>query len=178
MKHKHSPNFHTNLEEADNAKNNRAATFFWTVVLITTLMLGFSVTKTKAQSDTLRPDKALSIFRDTSRVKGASRYLFGTVTDDGLNVQIRTDTIPVIMMVSDTTIERNNGLKDLGAFVFSLKECHSYTIYGYEVTSKIVSGDAVNTLRFQYYKTTYLNHKKEPLPDRLIVWMAIRRKEK
>lgn len=178
MKHKHSPNFHTNLEEADKAKNSPVSAFFWTVVLITTLMLGFSVTKTKAQSDTLRPDKALSIFRDTSKVKGASRYLFGTVTDDGLNVQIRTDTIPVIMLVSDTTIERNNGLKDLGAFVFSLKECPSYTIYGYEVKEKVLSGDAVNTLRFQYYKTTYLNHLKQPLPDRIIVWMTIRRNDK
>jgi hypothetical protein len=41
---KHSPNFHTNLEEADNAKNNRAATFFWTVVTISLFLLGFSLT--------------------------------------------------------------------------------------------------------------------------------------
>ena len=41
---KHSPNFHTNLEEADNAKNNPVSTFFWTVVLVATLMLGFSLT--------------------------------------------------------------------------------------------------------------------------------------
>lgn len=41
---KHSPNFFENLQEADTAKNNRATTFFWTVVLIATLMLGFSLT--------------------------------------------------------------------------------------------------------------------------------------
>lgn len=48
---KHSPNFHTNLEEADKAKNNRASTFFWTVVLITTLMLGFSLTSCTKQAE-------------------------------------------------------------------------------------------------------------------------------
>lgn len=41
---KHSPNFIENEREAFEAKNNRAATFFWTVVLITTLMLWFSLT--------------------------------------------------------------------------------------------------------------------------------------
>lgn len=167
---KHSPNFFENLQEADNAKNNRATTFFWTVVLITILMLGLSVTKTKAQ--------------DSIKIKGSERILFGTVIDYGEALQIRTaDTIPVVMMVSDTTIERNSGLKDSGVFVFSLKECPFYTIYGYEVTT-IVPILFESGQRFYpgmpttEKKTIYLNHKKQPLPDRIIVWMAIRRNEK
>lgn len=186
---KHSPNFFENLQEADNAKNNRATTFFWTVVLITILMLGLSVTKTKAQ--------------DSIKIKGSERILFGTVIDDGSPIQIRTsDTIPVVMMVSDTTASGTQRqvfqLNDVdtseqlsgGYFTFpKFKNVYTfeistpmhyqpYIIYGYEVPSKIMSGDAVNTLRFQSYKTTYLNHKKQPLPDRIIVWMAIRRNEK
>jgi hypothetical protein len=46
---KHSPNFFENLQEADTANNNRATTFFWTVVFITTLMLGFSLTSCNEQ---------------------------------------------------------------------------------------------------------------------------------
>lgn len=46
---KHSPNFFENLKEADTAKNNRAATFFWTVVTVALFLFGLSVTKTKAQ---------------------------------------------------------------------------------------------------------------------------------
>lgn len=55
MKHKHSPNFHTNLEEADKAKNNRAATFFWTVVTVTLFMLGFSLTSCNQRGEIKQP---------------------------------------------------------------------------------------------------------------------------
>lgn len=187
---KHSPNFIENEREAFEAKNNRAATFFWTVVLITTLMLGLSVTKTKAQDSSVLKR---FIYSDTSR------YLIGTLMDHGVNIQIRTaDTIPVVMMVSDTTHSGQQrqmfSLNDIdtvkisggyfafpqfkNAYIFEIStpmHYQPYIIYGYGVTEKVMSGDAVNTLRFQYYKTTYLNHKKQPLPDRIIVWMAIRR---
>lgn len=52
---KHSPNFFENLQEADTAKNNRAVTFFWTVVLITTLMLGFSLTSCNERGKITQP---------------------------------------------------------------------------------------------------------------------------
>lgn len=194
MKYKHSPNFHTNLEEADNANNNRAATFFWTVVFITTLMLLFSITKTKAQSseDTLVINPYYRVMtqpNDSSKLRkfiysDTSRYFIGTVTDDGSPVKIRTaDTIPVVMMVSDTTIERNDGLKENGEFYFSLKIAPTYTIYGYKVTTiapiLFESGQRFYPgMPTTENKTIYLNHLKQPLQDRIIVWMTIRRNDK
>lgn len=44
MKHKHSPHFFENLDEADTATNNRFSTFVWTVVFIGMLLFGFSIT--------------------------------------------------------------------------------------------------------------------------------------
>lgn len=44
MKHKHSPNFFENEYEARTATNNRASTFFWTVVTVALFLLGFLLT--------------------------------------------------------------------------------------------------------------------------------------
>lgn len=192
---KHSPNFFENLQEADTANNNRATTFGWVLVLIGMLLFGFSITKTKAQ--------------DSIKIKGSERILFGTVIDYGEALQIRTaDTIPVIMMVSDTS----NQLQTNVTFVFdsynpytridsigniyirtrteendfkalSFYPHHPIVMIGYEVTT-IVPILFESGQRFYpgmpttEKKIIYLNHKKQPLPDRLIVWMAVRRKEK
>lgn len=56
MKHKHSPNFFENLQEADTAKNNRLETFIWTLVTVILLMFGFSMAScTEANPDKKRP---------------------------------------------------------------------------------------------------------------------------
>lgn len=44
MKQKHSPNFIENEREAYESTNNRATTFFWTVVTVALFLLGFSLT--------------------------------------------------------------------------------------------------------------------------------------
>lgn len=200
MKHKHSPNFIENEYEARNAKNNRAATFFLAYLLLVVFLIGLSVTKTKAQSDTLRPDNALSIFRDTTKMKDAT-HLIGTVIDYGEALQIRTaDTVKVVMMVSDTAANKHQEQSyfNLSEYKSRSKENFSildvtdgqlveiatplhyqpYIIYGYEVTEKQYYSPTGGDLKIRTNKTTYLNHKKQPLPDRLIVWMAIRRNEK
>lgn len=209
---KHSPNFHTNLEEADKAKNNRAKTFGWVYLLIVVFLIGLSVTKTKAQSseDTLVINPYYRVMPqpvDSSKLRkfiysDTSRYLFGTVIDDGSPVQIRTsDTIPVIMMVSDTTNSDQQrqmfSLNDIdtvklsgGYFAFpQFKNSYTfeistpmhyqpYIIYGYEVKECEYYSPKGTDLKFRTRTTTYLNHLKQPLPDRIIVWMAIRRNEK
>lgn len=167
MKHKHSPNFFENLQEADTANNNRATTFFWTVVLITILMLGLSVTKTKAQiaTDTI-------YITPTYRIggKNVSKEHFYKVVKFGDTLsalipytnKIPVDTIPVAILITDTSMSS-----------------HPYTIEGYQTEiGEAIYYNKQDGWKVTQKKTIYLNDKKQPLPDRLIVWMAIRRKER
>lgn len=87
---KHSPNFHTNLEEADNATNNRAATFFWTVVTVALFLLGFSLTScTKEVSKpVLRPpQRSVNAVDVTIKFYAASHQL---VNNPVHGLEIRT----------------------------------------------------------------------------------------
>jgi hypothetical protein len=192
---------------AYTAKENVKPYALTTWLILIALFIGLA--SVKAQSDSLVWGEPLSIYKGGhykavslhDSIAKRSRYLIGNVIDDGSPIQIRTsDTIPVVMMVSDTAANKhqtqshfylseykprtkeNFSILDLtdGQLVEISTPMHyqPYIIYGYEVTEKQYYSPTGGDLKIRTNSTTYLNHKKQPLPDRLIVWMAIRRNER
>lgn len=120
--------------------------------------------------------------------------------------QSRIDTIPVVMMVSDTAENKHQTQSYFNLNEYSPRKKDSfsildvkdgqlveiatpmhyqpYIIYGYQLLESYTHGveDQHHTdpsaicIGCTKYKTTYLNHLKQPLPQRLIVWMVVRRK--
>lgn len=195
---KHSPNFLSNLqeieqEEVNNERRNDATTFMWILLAIAV----FSCVFAKAQTSS-------AFVSDSLRAK----LLIGTVIDNGTSlVQLRkTDTTPVIILVIDTSsviitdvvfIEQEpdtsnkpnggyfliNNTKERSRFeAKSFYPHHPIIIIGYEVTTanepNFAHTHSGGYCSHKIYTATYLNHLKQPLPDRLIVWMVVRRKER
>lgn len=129
-----------------------------------------------------------------------NRFLFVSVIDDFSKYQHNIyDTVPVVMLVSDTSDKSNitfvqnepdssivkfmdgniwfrtstkaNSFEALSTITF-----YPVVIFGYQVIERYYTGQSVNALNYiGESKTTYLNHLKHPLPTRLMVWMAGRR---
>lgn len=139
------------------------------------------------------------IYTDTSK------FFIGSVIDDGVSKYQgnRSDTIPVVMMVSDTTQCNMNrslmifqeedtssstqssylsfrNLKEVGRLDISVPMHYQpYIIYGYQVTEykepNFIHVHNGNYCPDKTVTTIYLTHLKQPLPQRLFVWMAGRR---
>ena len=114
--------------------------------------------------------------------------------ESGLNkIRPLVDTIPVIMMLTDTSTISYYYFQNykIGDSVFispsfvSTNPSSPIVLYGYQViktethTDHRSHGDPFYIcIGCEQTTITYLNHLKQPLPERLIVWMAVRRKER